>query len=69
MIRYRLDCSLHKRPFGYNIYIKENSMFLLRTLVQPYLHSSMLYKLRTDTGVKDTNKVSDSKIISRNDWF
>ena len=37
MIRYRLDCSLHKHSIGYSIYIKENSMPLLRTIVQLYM--------------------------------
>lgn len=63
MVRYRLDCSIRKHSTGYNIYIKEKSMPLLRTLVQPYMHSSMLYKLRIDPD--DTNQVNDSKDISR----
>jgi len=29
----------------YMIYIRHNSMFLLRAIVKPYLCSSMLYKL------------------------
>lgn len=60
-VRYRLDCSLRKHSIGYNIYIKEKSMPILRTLVQPYMHSSMLYKLRIDPNLKDTNQVNDSK--------
>jgi len=60
MIRYRLNCSLRKHSVGY--VIKENSMPLLRTIVRPYMHSSMLYKLRIDPDVKDTTQVNnDSK--------
>jgi hypothetical protein len=61
MIRYRLDCSLRKHSTGYNIYIKEKSMPLLRTLVQSYMHSSMLYKLRIDPEENHTNQVNESK--------
>lgn len=60
MVRYRLDCSLRKHSTGYNIYIKEKSMPLLRTIVQPYMHSSMLYKLRIDPYVKYANQSSDN---------
>lgn len=45
-IKYGLNCSLHKAPKGYWLYIKESSMPLLRSIVVPYMHSSMLYKLR-----------------------
>ena len=45
-IRYGLDCTLHKKRVDqYRIYIKSSSMPLLRTIVSPYMHSSMLYKL------------------------
>jgi hypothetical protein len=36
MIRYRLDGNIRKHSTSYTIYIKEKSMPLLRTLVQPY---------------------------------
>ena len=49
MVRYRLDCTMRKHSPRYTIYIKEKSMSLLRTLVQPHMHSSMLYKLRINT--------------------
>lgn len=61
MIRYRLDCSLHKHSIGYNIYIKENSMPLLRTIVQPYMHNSMLYKLRIPLLKHSSQVTKDSK--------
>lgn len=45
-IRYNLDCTLRKkREDQYRIYIRSISMPLLRTIVNPYMHSSMLYKL------------------------
>ena len=51
MIRYRLECTIHlkrgqSKKVEYLIYIREGSMALLRSIVIPYLHSSMYYKLR-----------------------
>ena len=51
MIRYRLECTIHlkrgqSQKVEYLIYIREGSMALLRSIVIPYLHSSMYYKLR-----------------------
>lgn len=46
MIRYRLECSLRfYRKNQYRIYIRQDSMSILRTIVTPYFHSSMLYKI------------------------
>jgi hypothetical protein len=52
MIRYELKCTMHvKRRQGsaqkieFLIYISESSMPLLRSIVTPYFHPSMLYKL------------------------
>jgi hypothetical protein len=50
MIRYSLDCTIHikRRPsqkIEHLIYIKERSMPRLRTIVAPYFHSSMVYKI------------------------
>jgi hypothetical protein len=46
IIRYRLNCTLRfhteTQP---RIYIREGSMSLLRTIVIPYMHTSMLYKI------------------------
>jgi len=64
MIRYRLDCTMRQKSPGYTIYITEKSMPLLRTLVQPHMHSSMLYKLRMNTDVKYTTQVNLSEDIS-----
>lgn len=52
IIRYRLECNLRikkrdnkKIQKEYTIYIQQSSMSLLRTIVTPYFHPSMLYKL------------------------
>jgi len=52
IIRYGLECTIRiKRRQGsaqkieFLIYIRESSMPLLRTIVTPYFHPSMLYKL------------------------
>ena len=49
IIRHRLECSLrlHRQnnKNGYEIYIRQRSIPLLRTIVNPYLHPSMLYKV------------------------
>ena len=46
ILRYGLDCTLQeKRDNQYRIYIKSKSMPLLRSIVSPFMHSSMMYKL------------------------
>lgn len=46
MIRYRLDCRLRNHgPNQPRIYISKHSMDQLRRIVQPFMHSSMLYKI------------------------
>ena len=50
IIQYRLKCSLRLKKrqnnkIEYLIYIRQSSMSLLRTIVTPYFHSSMLYKI------------------------
>lgn len=50
MIRYRLECNIreYRQSNGkleFMIYIRHGSMPLLRTIVKPHMHSSMLYKL------------------------
>ena len=46
ILRYGLECNLYKkRDNQYRIFIYHSSMPLLRTIVTPYFHSSMLYKL------------------------
>ena len=47
IIKFRVESTIrvHKKN-QYRIYIREGSMPLLRTIVTPYMHSSMLYKFR-----------------------
>lgn len=46
IIRYQLDCTIRlKRENQYRIYITSKSLTKLRTIVYPYMHSSMKYKL------------------------
>jgi len=51
MIRYRLDCTLHlkrqNKKIEHMIYIRQSSMPLLLNIVSPFMHSSMLYKLKS----------------------
>jgi hypothetical protein len=47
IIRYRFECTLrYHTPTQPRIYIKQRSMFLLQTIVKPYMHYSMEYKLK-----------------------
>lgn len=43
--KFNLKCSLHKNNDRYQLYIKKESIPLLRELVLPYFVPSMLYKL------------------------
>jgi hypothetical protein len=46
IIRYELICSIHRsRPGQYRIYISKKSMVNLSSIILPYMHSSMLYKI------------------------
>jgi len=51
MIRYILECTIHKKKqnkkIEYMIYIQQGSMASLLNIVSPYMHSSMLYKLKS----------------------
>jgi len=44
--RFNLDCSVHSQRGQPRLYISANSMPLFRSIVFPYFHSSMMYKLR-----------------------
>jgi len=61
MIRYGLECTMtlkkQNQKVEYMIYIRQNSMSLLRSIVKPYLCSSMLYKL-DNSKVYPTTKCS-----------
>lgn len=46
IIKFELDCSIkYHTPTQPRIYIKQRSMVLLRKLIVPHMHPSMLYKL------------------------
>jgi len=45
MIRYRLDCTLQIHHGHPRIYIRARSITRLRSIVLPFMHSSMYYKL------------------------
>lgn len=44
-LKYNIDSSLHKNNNQFQLYIKKNSMNLLISIVKPYFHYSMYYKL------------------------
>lgn len=52
LTKFNLNNSIHSHKNGHRIYIKSNSMNTFKSLVFPYFHSSMLYKLE----VKDQSK-------------
>lgn len=43
--RYKISCSIHKSHGKYRIYILAKSVPILRDIIIPYMHQSMLYKL------------------------
>lgn len=46
VVKYRLECTLRYHSLKFpRIYIRQCSIPLLRTLVRPHMHSSMLYKV------------------------
>ena len=51
MIRYELECTIHKKrrnqKIEHMIYIRQGSMPSLLNIVSPYMHESMLYKLKS----------------------
>jgi len=51
IIRYRLECKIRlkkqNQKIEYMIYISQSSMPLLLNIVSPFMHSSMLYKLKS----------------------
>jgi hypothetical protein len=54
IIRYRIQCLLRLKQQNnkteYLIYIRQSSMPILRSIVTPYMHPSMYYKLKIITG-------------------
>lgn len=46
IIKYNINCTLHfHRPYQPRIYIRQNSMEILRNIVKPYMEPSMYYKI------------------------
>lgn len=45
IIRYRVECTIHKYSGRPRIYIPSRFKNTIRSLVFPYMHPSMLYKL------------------------
>ena len=45
--KYNLDSTIHKSGLNnqYNIYIPKSNFIILREIVKPHFHPSMLYKL------------------------
>ena len=46
-IKYNLETSIHKSGLNnqYNIYIPKDSLIILREIVKPFFHPTMLYKI------------------------
>jgi hypothetical protein len=44
-LNYNLDAQLHKDKVYWKIYISKKSTDILRTLIEPYIHSDFYYKL------------------------
>jgi hypothetical protein len=44
-VKFDLNCTIHKNKGKPVIYIRVDSMERFRSLVSPYFHDSMLYKL------------------------
>ena len=62
MIKYRLICTLRMNKGKPTIYISSKSKYLLRTIVVPYMESSMLYKIGLSKLASDPVKLE--KIIT-----
>jgi len=46
--KYNLDSTIHKSGLNnqYNIYIPKSSLILLKKIVYPHFHPTMLYKIK-----------------------
>jgi len=67
IIKFRLECSLyiHKQN-KYRIYIKQRSMPLLLNIVSPYMHPSMLYKLKSSLSKSSNSQQIEVTDIKNN---
>ena len=62
--RYDINCTLQeKRDNQYRIYINSKSMPLLRSIVSPYMHSSMMYKLGVEREVRRGKVASQGSLL------
>jgi len=65
IIKFRLECILRTyRQNKYRIYIRQGSMASLLNIVSPYMHPSMLYKLKSalsNTSNRKKIEVTDIK--------
>jgi hypothetical protein len=43
--KFNIKSSLHKNNKNYQLYIKQESIALLKNLILPHMHKSMYYKL------------------------
>ena len=59
IVKYKIECTIRvHRENQYRIYIQQNSMTLLLKIVSPYMHSSMLFKLKSTLNTpKNRNKI------------
>ena len=46
IIRYGLNCTLHKKNSSYRIHISQKSMANLLSIVESYMCPSMMYKIK-----------------------
>ena len=47
VIRYKLECTLRiSKENQYRIYIRQNSLVFIVNIVSPYMHYTMLYKVK-----------------------
>lgn len=45
--KYKINTTLHKKGFNYVLYFSKKEAQLLRKIIEPYMHKSMLYKIQT----------------------
>ena len=65
IIRYRLECTIRvHRKNQYRIYIRQNSMASLVSIVFPYIHFSMLYKFNTLNAKHSSPLLNKERIAS-----
>jgi len=71
IIKFTLECSLHSHKNKYRIYIRQGSMAPLFNIVSSYMHSSMLYKLKSALSKPSNRKkieVTDVKTNNKTNY-